>query len=204
MARARCSSSATRRASPYPAWYMKLAGIVNQGAFPGMFGGGMGQLALNQLLVTMDGIDNPPVLASLLDEPDQQPPRRVLRRPAPDPEHGAPLPGSAAGRQPDLLHRGDERAARVARPGDSASGPHGPPRLVPDAHEARPRGHLRALSRQGLARPRARLRPGTRRARPDHERVLAGDGRAGLLDGADSRPPRGRDSSSRATTSSRR
>src|SRR6476659_8328989 len=23
--------------SPYPAWYMKLAGIVNQGAFPGMF-----------------------------------------------------------------------------------------------------------------------------------------------------------------------
>ena len=45
--------------SPYPAWYMKLAGIVNQGAFPGMFGG-QGQMALNQLLVTMDGIDNPP------------------------------------------------------------------------------------------------------------------------------------------------
>ena len=34
--------------------------IVTQGAFPGgMFGGG-GQLALNQLLVVMDGIDNPP------------------------------------------------------------------------------------------------------------------------------------------------
>jgi ATP-dependent Zn protease len=32
--------------------------IVNQ-ALPGMFGGG-GQLALNQLLVVMDGIDNPP------------------------------------------------------------------------------------------------------------------------------------------------
>ena len=45
--------------SPYPAWYMKLAGIVNQGAFPGMFGG-QGQMALNQLLVMMDGIDNPP------------------------------------------------------------------------------------------------------------------------------------------------
>jgi len=45
--------------SPYPAWYVKLAGIVNQGAFPGMFGG-QGQMALNQLLVTMDGIDNPP------------------------------------------------------------------------------------------------------------------------------------------------
>ena len=33
--------------------------IVNQ-AFPGGMMGGMGQLALNQLLVTMDGIDNPP------------------------------------------------------------------------------------------------------------------------------------------------
>ena len=47
------------RPSPYPAWYTKFAGIVNQGAFPGMFGG-MGGMALNQLLVTMDGIDNPP------------------------------------------------------------------------------------------------------------------------------------------------
>jgi ATP-dependent Zn protease len=43
---------------PAPGWYARFAGIVNQ-AFPGMFGG-MGGLALNQLLVTMDGIDNPP------------------------------------------------------------------------------------------------------------------------------------------------
>jgi cell division protease FtsH len=49
------------RTSPYPAWMQRIGSIVNQGggAFPGMFGG-MGQLALNQLLVTMDGIDNPP------------------------------------------------------------------------------------------------------------------------------------------------
>jgi len=41
----------------------KLGSILDQGVFPGMFGGGgMGQLALNQLLVTMDGIDNPPFL----------------------------------------------------------------------------------------------------------------------------------------------
>ncbi|MFL5920788.1 MAG: AAA family ATPase, partial [Gaiellaceae bacterium] len=33
--------------------------IVNQ-VFPGMLGGGQGQLALNQLLIVMDGIDNPP------------------------------------------------------------------------------------------------------------------------------------------------
>jgi ATP-dependent Zn protease len=36
----------------------RFGGIVNQ-VFPGMFGG-QGQLALNQLLVVMDGIDNPP------------------------------------------------------------------------------------------------------------------------------------------------
>jgi cell division protease FtsH len=45
--------------SPYPNWMSKLGNLVNQGIFPGMMGG-QGQLALNQLLVTMDGIDNPP------------------------------------------------------------------------------------------------------------------------------------------------
>src|SRR5581483_6142481 len=43
-----------------PLWARKVGNLVNQGIFPGMFGGGQGQLALNQLLVTMDGIDNPP------------------------------------------------------------------------------------------------------------------------------------------------
>ena len=47
--------------SPYPLWAHKLGNLVNQGIFPGMMGG-QGQLALNQLLVTMDGIDNPPFL----------------------------------------------------------------------------------------------------------------------------------------------
>jgi cell division protease FtsH len=51
---------APERRSPYPPWMHKMANIVNQGIFPGMMGGGQGQLALNQLLVTMDGIDNPP------------------------------------------------------------------------------------------------------------------------------------------------
>ncbi len=46
--------------SPYSPWMRKFGNILNQGAFPGMMGGGQGQLALNQLLVTMDGIDNPP------------------------------------------------------------------------------------------------------------------------------------------------
>jgi ATP-dependent Zn protease len=42
-----------------------LGRIVNQ-VFPGMFGGGQGQLALNQLLIVMDGIDNPPFLRRTL------------------------------------------------------------------------------------------------------------------------------------------
>ena len=50
---------APERRSPYPAWMHKMNNIVNQGIMPGMMGG-QGQLALNQLLVTMDGIDNPP------------------------------------------------------------------------------------------------------------------------------------------------
>jgi ATP-dependent Zn protease len=47
--------------SPYPAWFARAARIVNQGIFPGMGGMG-GGLALNQLLVTMDGVDNPPFM----------------------------------------------------------------------------------------------------------------------------------------------
>ena len=53
---------APERRSPYPAWAQKVGNLVNQGVFPGMMGGGQGQLALNQLLVVMDGIDNPPFM----------------------------------------------------------------------------------------------------------------------------------------------
>ncbi|HWE82396.1 MAG TPA: AAA family ATPase [Gaiellaceae bacterium] len=57
---------APERRSPYPGWYTGLASRVNgfvspQGIFPGMGGMG-GGMALNQLLVVMDGIDNPPFM----------------------------------------------------------------------------------------------------------------------------------------------
>ncbi|MDX6592325.1 MAG: cell division protease FtsH [Gaiellales bacterium] len=45
--------------SPYPQFVNRLNGVVNQMMPGGMFGGG-GQLALNQLLVVMDGIGDPP------------------------------------------------------------------------------------------------------------------------------------------------
>ena len=51
--------------APYPSWFTRAARIVNQGMFPGMGGMG-GGLALNQLLVTMDGVDNPPFLRKVL------------------------------------------------------------------------------------------------------------------------------------------
>jgi ATP-dependent Zn protease len=54
------------RRSPYPAWTTRIGNLVNQGIFPGMMGGGQGQLALNQLLVVMDGIDNPPFMRRFL------------------------------------------------------------------------------------------------------------------------------------------
>jgi hypothetical protein len=46
-----------------PGFGARLTGTVYQ-MFPGMFGG-MGSLALNQLLVVMDGIDNPPFFRKL-------------------------------------------------------------------------------------------------------------------------------------------
>jgi ATP-dependent Zn protease len=47
--------------SPYPPFVHKVGNVLNQAVPGGMFGMG-GQLALNQLLVVMDGIDNPPFL----------------------------------------------------------------------------------------------------------------------------------------------
>src|SRR2546423_842154 len=51
--------------SPSPHWTRRLGNILTQGASPGMRGG-QGQLAPNQLLVTMDGIDTPPFLRRTL------------------------------------------------------------------------------------------------------------------------------------------
>jgi ATP-dependent Zn protease len=56
---------APERPSPYPPFAQKLANIVNQVGGMGLFGG-TGQLALNQLLVVMDGMDNPPFMRRLV------------------------------------------------------------------------------------------------------------------------------------------
>ena len=56
---------APERISPYPPFIQRIGNLVNQGIFPGMGGMG-GGLALNQLLVVMDGIDNPPFMRRVL------------------------------------------------------------------------------------------------------------------------------------------
>jgi hypothetical protein len=57
---------APERRNIYPPFVQKIGNIVNQGLFPGMGGMGGGGLALNQLLVVVDGIDNPPVMRRVL------------------------------------------------------------------------------------------------------------------------------------------
>ena len=149
---------------------------------PGMGGGGM---ALNSLLIVMDGIDDPPLTQALHHQPRQHVPRRACTSSrARSRGRRLRLPAAAAAQGRDLLHRGHQRPARGARPRARAPGPHGPPRLLPHADVGGPPRHLRPLPRQGRARARARHAREARRARAHHQRLLAGDDRPGLLDGA--------------------
>ena len=117
----------------------------------------------------------------------------LVRHPAPRRQARLRLPRAAAARRTDLLHRRRQRPARGARPGAHPPGPHGPARLVPHADQARPARRLRPLPRARSRTTPSSTRPSApRRARAHHERLLAGDDRAGLLDGADLRAPRGR------------
>ena len=168
-------------------------------------GGGMGGgMALNQLLVVMDGIDEPPLMRKVITNRVNTfldamfiVPRKVgklrLRLRPPKPAPGA-----------DLLHRRLQRPDQRARSGADPPGPDGPPHLVPHADQGRPAGHPRPLPGQGRPRARPRHRPPPRRAGADHQRLLAVDDRAVLLDGADDRPHRGPAASSPGATSSRR
>ncbi len=56
---------APERHSPYPAALHKLGSLLNA-VVPGGMMGGQGQLALNQLLIVMDGVDNPPFMRRVL------------------------------------------------------------------------------------------------------------------------------------------
>ncbi len=113
----------------------------------------------------------------------QHVPRRDLRDPSPDRPHAAAPQEAAPGRRADLLHRRLQRPARISRPRARPAGADGSSRVVPDPDQGRPEGHLRPVPGQGHARGGSRLAEAARRALADHERLLAGDGRAGVLDG---------------------
>ena len=153
--------------------------------------GGGGGLALNQLLVVMDGIDNPPFTKRVLDEPAQHLPRRArtssrggsarsrsgCRRRGP---RGEQIYFIGATNVP--LDRLDPALIRPGRMGRHVwfRTPTKQDRLdvfdlyiTKVAHDAE------------LDTPKR-----ARRDRADHERLLAGDDRPGLLDGADARAPR--------------
>ena len=81
---------------------------IARAVVPGMFGGGQGSGALNQLLVVMDGVDNPPFLRRHRDALRQHAPGRLVRRSA------APLEGRrCACRGPS---RATTRCSSSARP----------------------------------------------------------------------------------------
>ena len=172
--------------SGFAASMMRFYGFM----FPGGMGG-MGGMALNQLLVVMDGIDNPPFFRRVFTNRHEHAARRELHRPAPRRREVAAHPRAEPAQGAGLLHRRHERADRPPRPGTDPPWPDGPARLVPHADEERPARHHRPLHQQGLARARPRHAAPPRRDRAGDERLLARDDRAGHVDGADDRPPLG-------------
>ncbi len=170
-------------------FYQRLSGIA-EFMFPGGMGGG-GGLALNQLLVVMDGIDNPPFFKRFFTSKSNTfldatyiIPRRIRQA-------VAAAAGSAPAQGADLLHRRHQRAYRAVGSGPDPAGAHGPARLVPNPDATGSPRRLRPVHQQGRPRHRARHPRPPGRDRPHHERLLAGDDRPGLLDGAHDRPPLG-------------
>ena len=156
---------------------------------PGRDGRRGGGAAFNQLLVVMDGIDNPPFM------------RRVMTNRTntlldasfivPSPDQGQVAAGCR--RRARARSRSTSSAPRTSRSTGSI-----PRRSAPvgwdgtwfrHPDEARPARHHRPLHQQGLARPRARHAEASRRDRARDERLLAGDDRTGHVDGANDRAP---------------
>ena len=169
-----------------------------QPGFPGgMMGGGQGQLALNQLLVAMDGIDNPPFLRRVLTNRintllDASTSSRAasasvsLRLPPPRPR-GEQIYFIGATNVPlDALDPALTRPGRMGR------------HVWFRTPTKEDRKDIFDLYLGKVAHdPELDTPEAPRRDRAHHERLLAGDDRPGLLDGADQRAARGQASRSR-------
>ena len=114
--RRRGASSCSRaRAEPpssvYPPVIEKVAGAVRDMMIPGMMGGG-GGLALNQLLVVMDGIDDPPLMKRIRTKRINTFLDALYIVPRKLGKHSAAAAAAEAEQGGDLLHRGVQRGAR--------------------------------------------------------------------------------------------
>ncbi len=167
---------------------------VNGFMFPGGMGGMGGGLALNQLLVQMDGVDEPPFMRKFLTnrfntflDATYFVPRKIgkmrlrVKPPKPRPEQVYFI--GATNVPIDALDPALVRPGRMGR------------HIWFRTPTKDDRSDIFELY-LGTGRPRDGARPARapRRARADDERVLPGHDRAGLLDGADvralRRPPR--------------
>ena len=101
---ARASSSPRAPSAPrpmYPPAIQRISDSVRGYFFPGGMGGRGGGMALNQLLIQMDGVDEPPFMKQGLHQPPEHVPGRHLHRP-PQGRQGCPCacarPSRAASR----------------------------------------------------------------------------------------------------------
>ena len=192
------------RRSPYPAIVTRSAEAVRNFMMPGGMGGGGGGLALNQLLVVMDGIDEPPLMKrvrtrrfnTFLDALYIVPPRigkLRLRLKPPKPRKEEVYFIGACNVPLQHLDPALTRPGRMGRHIYFRTPTWEDRRDIFDLYLAKvvPRGG-------------PRHREGARRAGPHHQRLLAGDDRPGVLAGADLRALRRAHGLQPASTSSRR
>ena len=157
---------------------------------PGMGGMG-GGMALNQLLIVMDGIDDPPLRKRFSDEPRQHAARRALHRPAAR-RQGAP---AAASRRSPPTRRSTSSAPATSRSRRSTRRSRARAAWAGTSASAR-RSRTTARTSSSFYLDKVSHEPDldTDRRRDELARITGGyspgDDRAGLLDGAHVRPPR--------------
>ena len=134
----------------------RMQGAIDNFMMPGGMGGMGGGLALNQLLVVMDGIDDPPLLKRFVTNRAQHLPRRAVLRAAEDRPRPLRMKPPKPRKEEIYFIGACNVPLEIARPGAHPPGPHGPPHLLPHAHVGGPARHLRPLHQEGRARPGAR------------------------------------------------
>ena len=119
-----------------------------------------GGLALNQLLVQMDGVDEPPFMRKFFTNRLNTFLDAIYFVPQQD-RQAARCASSRRSRAPEQVYfiGATNVPLDALDPALIRPGPHGPPHLVPHADQGRPQGHLRPLPGQGRPRGGPRQRP---------------------------------------------